>query len=494
MGCAQSTAVDQGDGSFAPFSAASFATLSTKVKSGGVKKPFETILEKDKDYSSKVICEGYGINQAKPFHIGIATSNEKVSGYTTTADGAKLALGEGNQLSLVFASLLPLNAPCALYSATALDEKPWIIQGACNIVDVYLTVDGEPRRDGHICSGDGGNDTAAAIADAVNKQMPDGMEDTAKQMLEAGPPGPKPWVTLVNGQRYGQKNFQGHFVFLPLMAAKGSSVDDMIIDECASYAEGLMARFSALLADIGGGEHEFEIRFAPRSAITTGEDNINIQGPSQGSTSPDECIEKGDEGFTAFVQSKLESQITDGGIASADVPGMGAKFTLEVDGALCSGSGPARLAQPFADFADDVAEHCEIVLGIAHTGAMGTAASACLGQSPGKAVHVVLPERENHPGNIGDWGVASDEPDGGRRFIAWAFFLNPDDPDDDEAEGCMVKSWISQTTKRQYQDVDDPVWVTENIGMFPPTKFKIQNQYIRAAMERDANDPNGWAA
>ena len=109
-----------------------------------------------------------------------------------------------------------------------------------------------------------------------------------------------------------------------------------------------------------------------------------------------------------------------------DVPGMRAKFSLEIDAALCTGSGPARLAQPFTTyFADDVGEHCDIVARIAHTGAMGSAAHACLGQSPGKAVHVVLPERENTPGNISNFGVGSGQPDGGRHFTAWAFFLNP---------------------------------------------------------------------
>jgi hypothetical protein len=288
-------------------------------------------------------------------------------------------------------------------------------------------------------------------------------------------------------------------VYLPLMAAKGDSVDDMIIDECQSYAEGLMAHFSALLASTGSGTHVFEIRFAPRSAITTGEDT-NIQGQGGVSSSgigisPYDCLDKGDEAFTAFVQSELESQVATGGIVAADVPGMRAKFTLEIDEALCKGGAPARLAQPFTShFADDVAEHCEITMDIAHTGPMGSAATEILGKSCGRAVHVVLPDRDNHPGNIGDFGVGSDQKEGGRHFAAWAFWLNPDDPDDDEAEGCMVKCWISKYTKRNYQQVDDPKWITEKMGMFPPIKFKIQNQHIRAAMERDAEDPNGWAA
>ena len=49
------------------------------------------------------------------------------------------------------------------------------------------------------------------------------------------------------------------------------------------------------------------------------------------------------------------------GIASADVPGMRASFTLDIDAALCNGSGPQRLAQPFTSyFADDVSQHCQV--------------------------------------------------------------------------------------------------------------------------------------
>ena len=55
----------------------------------------------------------------------------------------------------------------------------------------------------------------------------------------------------------------------------------------------------------------------------------------------------------------------------------------------------------------------KVVMSIAHKGVMGAAARDCLGKDPGKAVHVVLPDRENHGGNIGDFGVASDAKDGG---------------------------------------------------------------------------------
>jgi len=82
----------------------------------------------------------------------------------------------------------------------------------------------------------------------------------------------------------------------------------------------------------------------------------------------------------------------------------------------------------------------------------------------------------------------------GRHFAAWAFFLNPDAPDDDDAEGCMVKSWVSMYTKKNFKPVSNPEWITENMGMFPPVKYKMTNANKRAAKVRNAQDPNGWSA
>jgi hypothetical protein len=262
-----------GHGAFPPFSPQSFATLGTSV----MKKRLEDLILGDRTGPSEVICTGYGISAAKPFHIAIANSNEMLSKYKTPAHGARLDLKEEHQLTLVFASLLPLNAPCALYTKPAAGISPIVIQGACNLVDIFLSVDGTPMNDGHVCCGDGANDRAAAIKNAVEKQVPSDMEEAAASMLENGPAGDKPWATLVNSQR----TFEGsHFVYLPLLSEKGKSVDDMMIDECKTYGESLMAKFALLLSAVGPGEHSFDIRIAPRCAITTGE-NVNINGAGQ---------------------------------------------------------------------------------------------------------------------------------------------------------------------------------------------------------------------
>jgi hypothetical protein len=93
----------------------------------------------------------------------------------------------------------------------------------------------------------------------------------------------------------------------------------MMIDECKTYGESLMAKFALLLSAVGPGEHSFDIRIAPRCAITTGE-NVNINGAGQfhGSIGmgPEDVLAKGDPGFTAFVKSELETQTSAGGILS----------------------------------------------------------------------------------------------------------------------------------------------------------------------------------
>ena len=167
MGCIQS--LDGGsnaDGAFAPFSAASFSTLATK----SCGKPWEAKMLDDMRGNNRAIATGYGVSKAKPFHFAIANTNEKLSQYKTAADGAQLVLASDSQFTLVFATFLPLNAPCAVYNQTALGVKPLIVQGVCNLVDVYLTIDGDSLRDGHVCSGEGDNDRAAAIANAVDNK------------------------------------------------------------------------------------------------------------------------------------------------------------------------------------------------------------------------------------------------------------------------------------------------------------------------------------
>jgi hypothetical protein len=115
-------------------------------------------------------------------------------------------------------------------------------------VDIYVTVDGQAKTDGHICCGDVSLDRAGAIDHAFKKC------DADKQMLTDGPAsGGKPWATIVS------EEFKDiSFIHLPLVFS--GSVDDCALPESESYAGPLLSKFGALLSEVGAGKHEWQAR------------------------------------------------------------------------------------------------------------------------------------------------------------------------------------------------------------------------------------------
>lgn len=147
--------------------------------------------------------------------------------------------------------------------------------------------------------------------------------------------------------------------------------------------------------------------------------------------------------------------------------------------------GPERFAEPFANFGDDVEEHCNLAAKLASTGRAVQAARESLGASGSlKPAHIILPKRSDSNVNISDFGVSSDQKEGGRRFCAWALFLNPSD-DGDDAEGVMVHFFMSKYDKRNYQHVSED-WAVEKDLVFRVDSHRISNKNIKAAIERDA--------
>ena len=112
-----------------------------------------------------------------------------------------------------------------------------------------------------------------------------------------------------------------------------------------------------------------------------------------------------------------------------------ATFTLDLDPAICTGKGPQRQCEKFADlFNDDLTEHCLIAYDLASANA-SRAAKVIGAGSLGKPVHVVLPERAGY--QAGGIFNTEDKNEGNhyRHFLACVFWLNPKDNSDD-AEGC----------------------------------------------------------
>ena len=115
-------------------------------------------------------------------------------------------------------------------------------------VDIYVTVDGQAKTDGHICCGDASLDRAGAIDHAFKKC------DADKKMLTDGPAsGGNPWATIVS------EEFKDiSFIHLPLVFS--GNVDDCSLGESESYAGPLLSKFGALLKEIGAGRHEWQAR------------------------------------------------------------------------------------------------------------------------------------------------------------------------------------------------------------------------------------------
>ena len=345
-------------------------------------------------------------------------------------------------------------------------------------VDLHITVDGEAMTDGHVCCGDATLDKAASIAHAVDKIVDSGHEDPIKKLLEDGPPGTnKPWATLVS------KSFRTEFfVHLPLIWQ--GNLDDATVPDSETYGGALLARFSELVAKVGPGKHDWEVRIAPRGVIAGGECCEGIGGFKGGGTSGmglsmEDYYE--DAGFKALIDGKLNGQHL-----SADLPGLTAMFTLELPEKLCKGGGAERQAPAFnTNFKADIEEHCNIAYKLATTGPARAAVSTVLSGSVGKAAHIIIPDSDLAGGITPMASQGGRE--GGTRYFATALF-HSSDPDDDDGLGAMVKFVCAKYERRNYKDVDDPDWECEGTHGNARDKcaaFPIKNKQIKAAIARD---------
>lgn len=324
----------------------------------------------------------------------------------------------------------------------------------------------------------------------------DQWEEPMQIQTKRGPPsGTKPWVTLFAKDAFRAENF----IYLPLMIPEGADIDTVMVDEVKSYAEGLLAAWAKLCKDIGPGKHTFELRISPRGIIHPAEGqgqgykmaNALIEGYGKVSEintngSPSAVFCEGlDKKFIAFCKEHFEGKDL---VPDADNPIFNAKFTLDLDKAVCTGAGPERVASKFADlFNDDLAEHCQIALDLA--GAASGPARQAFGQSPGKPVHIVIPERKDFmAGGIFD---STDDKKGDeyRHFIAIAFWLHPDTTND-EAEGCSELMYLKKYTRRNWQTVGSPAFEVVTPGSEWGVRShaqRIKNKQIRKAIERDAS-------
>jgi len=499
-------------GSFAPFSNASFACLDVVVGKEKAEGMALGSLEAEFDDNMRVRCptstkvrDGWGIKREDKSAIRVKyeADDMKLTKMKHNLDGLDIALGPKNNLDVMLCTYMPLNAPVGLYKDGAKIDanpnkskaKPIVIQPDVRLVDLYMTVDGKTYEDNKFCCGEGHLNSEAAMKEAKEKSY-DQWEEPMQIQTKRGPPsGTKPWVTLFAKDAFRAENF----IYLPLMIPEGADIDTVMVDEVKSYAEGLLAAWAKLCKDIGPGKHTFELRISPRGIIHPAEGqgqgykmaNALIEGYGKVSEintngSPSAVFCEGlDKKFIAFCKEHFEGKDL---VPDADNPIFNAKFTLDLDKAVCTGAGPERVASKFADlFNDDLAEHCQIALDLA--GAASGPARQAFGQSPGKPVHIVIPERKDFmAGGIFD---STDDKKGDeyRHFIAIAFWLHPDTTND-EAEGCSELMYLKKYTRRNWQTVGSPAFEVVTPGSEWGVRShaqRIKNKQIRKAIERDAS-------
>lgn len=477
MGCASSVPASDvptgSGGTVQAFSPASFALCS--VKPDG-KRSFEEMANKDKNGTSEVLNAKWGLDRATPFSIRYWTSNSfPKAGDMTPAERASIDIGENDNFTLILGSYYPLGVPVA--SQKALGSTA-VICPLVKAVDIHVTVDGSAACDGHICCGDATLDRSSSIKHAEDKVAASGEEEALRSMLETGPPGVKPWATVV-GKEFNEE----FFVHLPLIVQ--GNIDDATLPESEEYGGALVSKFSSLLASVGPGSHELSVRFAPRGVIGGGEVIAGKGGFKGGGSSgiglsiedyynDDACVK-------ALIDGALRGQHP-----AADIESLRTTFTINIPPLLCKGGGGERKAPEFLHFfSGDLTEHCNIALSIAASGPPREAISTLLGTSFGSPAHIIIPSSDL-AGGITPMNT-QDGREAGTRFYAVALFFSAD-PDNDDELGAMVKFVCAKYTRRHRKAVSSPKWESE--GTFGNardkcTGFPIRNNQIRAAKERD---------
>ena len=425
---------------FAMFSPQSLGCLSTKV----MNKTFEKNL--DRRGRSLKFCEGYGVSASKPFAMRYGTQAGTMSEWADDVDGASIQVPENTELGLdiVMASHLPLSAPIAKLEK-AKPKGPVVVSAVTCICDLYVSVDGVDQQDGWILCGEVG----ASNADAIKKSYdlaPTDAEAAVKKALEDGPPGDiRPWATLVGKTDFGTDCF----IHLPLIAVDLASA---CVEESESYGPQLLARFAALLAEVGAGTHQWSIRLQPRGVVSADPLRVNAVGQFDKGIglNEDHYMEK-----DAAFQSLIRGLAQQAHVAHPH-PGLKASFSMTVPEKYCTGDGPERFAEEFnPNFSKDAAEYCEYAKKIASTGASGSAARSVISRL-GAPNHIIIAGYELAGGwtPLGGDGIEK----AGERFVPWALWKNPDD-DDDDAMGVMVKFWAIRYDRKNHAPVADPsVW------------------------------------
>ena len=413
---------------------------------------------------SHTLAEKFGLAPGQNVFKYIDQAECEVSRDAKPLHGAEVDVREG-ELQLWYCQGAPIAAPVACVAEGG--GKVQLVAPYVHAVDVYVEVDGVPRTDGHVCFGaDAGASKSAAIAAATKKTL-DG-ELWMDRFLTDGPSdGSKPWATIVRSKRWGEDD---GYVYLPLMA---NDVDNALMgDDTLTYAHALMAKWAALLKDVGAGKHEFALAIRPRGVVFTDDDGDVIF----------DTLGSGGSGAEVFAEQNLIGQH----LSDPAAPGMRATWTMSLGADQASGAGPVRKAQAWSERwpADEVEECVAMAMRFANQGICGAKAAEMA--KGAKCCHAILTD-----GVAGGGIKRAAHGDGEREyeyFCAWALFKSKDGKPD--SLGAQIKFVVKRRTIVDFREVDED-WRSGGFegaqkGVESVTALTITNAEIDAAIKRDA--------
>ena len=463
MGPCMSALSASAPGPYAMNSPDSLAAVSSKaaLDTNG-SKPYSRLMQLRG--GSHTLAEKFGLAPGQNVFKYIDQAECQVSRDAKPLHGAEVDVRKG-ELQLWYCQGAPIAAPVACVAEGG--GKVQLIAPYVHAVDVYVEVDGVPRTDGHVCFGaDAGASKSAAIAAATKKTLYG--ELWMDRFLTDGPSdGSKPWATIVRSDRWGESD---GYVYLPLMA---NDVDNALMgDDTLTYAHALMAKWAALLKDVGEGKHEFALAIRPRGVVFTDDDGDTMF----------DAIGGGGSGAETFVKQNLIGQH----LSDPDAPGMRATWTMSLGADQASGAGPVRKAQAWSERwpADEVKSCVEMAMRFANQGICGAKAAEMA--KGAKCCHAILTD-----GVAGGGIKRAAHGDGEREyeyFCAWALFKSKDGKPD--SLGAQIKFVVKRRTIVDFQEVDED-WRSGGYegaqkGVESVTALTITNAEIDAAIKRDA--------
>lgn len=403
------------------------------------------------------------------------------------------------ELTVAFVPYKHWNMPFGKAKLGPAQSVPCLVSGAVVAVDLFLKVDGKEFTDGHVIvgnDGDIGKDKKAIdrymtqeIRGSEQEQWCDEVtyypgstarsSRWARQEMNSAIPD-KPWGTV-----YGHKFWYDseRAIMLPLIVSDVAGV--LSLTETRHYGVALAARFAEVLAKVGKGKHNFELRIRPRQTIDIEGDDPDkmsmnfIGGDLEG---------KDRDGMHSNVmrlpatREQMTSFLKDFGshALSADAPFMTAKWSMDVD-PKAAANGISRKAFPVSEDFDDPVSAIEAAWPIRHAGPAYNEAKKRLGSGV-QCVHLI-PTNSNSYNGRRDMGLMnSSDPNINEVCFFWACFKAG------KGDGLLIRCTIQRPKLRDHRPTSGEwkFWGNDYEKEIADEVVTISSAAIDAAIARDA--------